>query len=177
MQILEFKLGKMIKSVGIFAIVAIIVGGIGVQKMKFNSTIHTLNTMDSATIISFKIYPTAGQSGDPFIEFEPSDPIVEAFLKSVIDFRSSTISAGSVATPDHGWSMEILTETDEVQMGCYIPVAHTQIVLGQFGKFGPTSAIYYGQFQSQLLYQWYQEYSYRWLNHDESNQPQDASNE
>jgi hypothetical protein len=173
--IAEKNIKKAMKRVGILAIVAIIVGVIGVQKMKFNSTLHALNVMDSTAIISFKIYPTAGQPGDPFVEFERSDPIVVAFLKSVTDFRSSSVPANSVTSFEHCWSIEILTEKRTIQMGCYIPSEQTQVVLGYIGKFSPTSAIYYGQFQSQLLYQWYQKYSHLWLETESSTRKEPSS--
>ncbi len=118
--------------------------------------------MDAKAITSFKIYPFAGQP----IAFKTSAPIVEAFLTSVTDFHSSSSSAGSIASLDHSWLIEILIQEEMIQMSCSILSGKDHVVFGYIGKFRPTSALYYGHFQSQQLFQWYQKYSHVWLNPD-----------
>ena len=66
---------------------------------------------------------------------------------------------------DHEWFVEIdTTERQVIQMSCHLPANGKQIVHGSFERS------YYGRFQSQRLFQWYQQYSHRWLGEKEEDE-------
>ena len=155
---------KLLIVILVLIFVTVIVLGI-FNQIRFYRTVNTLKSMGFHHVTLFRIYPTASMPDKTPVEFITPDPIIDDFLQSVTDLRAYWGSPGSVASFDHEWFVEIVTEEDKIQMSCYIPAEKDDIVLGEFGKFSKGGGgSYYGDFQSRLLYQWYQKYSHRWLN-------------
>jgi hypothetical protein len=134
------------------------------QKIQYHRTINTLISMDLQEITMFRIYPRVIRPVGSPVEFKAPDPIIEGFFQSLTDIRPYKPSHDTVASWDHSWFLEVTTEGIMIQIDFHIPSGKGSIVTGKLGKFiegggGPL----YGDFQSRKLYQWYQNYSHRWL--------------
>ena len=115
--------------------------------------------MTSNEVISFKIYPGAIAPVGPSIIFKPPSPVIDTFFQSIKDMRSSWTNY-SPANEEYVWFLEIATQKgDIIQLSCTIPAKKRTYVVGMLND--------HDFFKSRQLYQWYQDYSHRWLNSDE----------
>jgi hypothetical protein len=154
------KLSKVI----ILLIFVAIGGGMILQNILFHRTIETLSAMNSQTVAIFMIYPRGSNSIDTPIVFTPPDPIIEGFFQSVPDFRSYWSRSEGVSSHEHIWLLEIAAKGKLIQMRCSIPVEKGNIVIGSLSELSSSGIKWnYGRFQSQKLFQWYQQHSHRWL--------------
>ena len=146
------------------------------RRILYYSTIHALKTMPPETVALFAIYPATYPEilDSPALEISIPDSMINEFFLAVDDARSYWLSPGSISSLSHVWFMEIMTEDRKIQISCYIPSQKRHTVLCDLGKFSATHASYYGEFQSQQLFQWYQIYSHRWLE-SENSPPQSTS--
>ncbi len=132
------------------------------QTIQFYRTIHTLKTLSSHAIRELRIYPRS--TGRREI-FSPPSALIDKFFQALTDIRAYRGSPKGIMSLDHEWFVEIETADGHIiQMSCHLPANGKKVVHGALGRFyekggGP----YYGEFQSQGLYHWYQQYSHLWL--------------
>jgi len=152
-----------------YGMIAIIIVGIVItttwQTIQFYRTIHTLKALSSFEIHELKIYPRVGKAkGIPIISTSP-DTMLHEFGDALKDIRAYRGNPSKIMSLDHVWFIELETTKGQIiQMPCHLPENGEKIVHGELGKFyekggGP----FYGRFQSEKLFQWYQKHSSRWL--------------
>ena len=145
----------------LFILFAVIVSIIW-QTVQFYRTIHTLKSLSSGAIRELRIYPRT--TGKQEI-FSPPSALIDNFFQALADIRAYHGSPKGIMSLDHEWFVEIKTADGHIiQMSCHLPANGKKVVHGALGRFyekggGP----YYGKFQSQDLYHWYQTYSHLWL--------------
>jgi len=95
------------------------------------------------------------------IEFDPHDAIVADFFRSLTNITPYWLPGRD---KQNSWFLEVETHDTMIQIRFYIP-GNNEILAGALGKWGKknSGAVFYGDFQSRQLYQWYQTYSHRWL--------------
>jgi hypothetical protein len=153
-----------------FLILSIVVVSIGIviffviPTMKENKKrVQSFFAMTPQEIRLFQIYPRVGTPSGKPIKFTPSDPLVSDFFQAISDHQSYPLSRDTVEK-DRSWFIELADQNLMLQLQCYIPYQKGEIVVVVFADIDHTGGSYYGDFQSDLLYQWYQKYSHRWLN-------------
>ncbi len=140
---------------------------IGCQREKlYYRTVKRLKSIDSTRVVALKIYPKVTNPVGEAKIFTGHDPLLNDFFQSLRDIDSYSPSHDRVASRDHSWFLEIITKDGTIQIQFRIPVEKGQVVAGRIGKYGQKRAVFYGWFQSQLLFQWYQKYKDRWLEPD-----------
>jgi len=103
--------------------------------------------------------------------------MINNFFQALTDLHSYPTSRDKVASRNHSGFLEIVTSDIMIQIEFYIPYQKGNIVVVLLGEFSETGGHYYADFQSELLYQWYQTYRHRWLNPDEAHPPEHAEDE
>ncbi len=168
-----------------FAVVSIwifLIAFVLYQKIQYKSMMHTLTQefpailqkVNARGLITFAIYPRVGKAvGQPVVATLP-DSLIDEFFDALDDARSYTPAGVTIASQDHLWFLEVSVGTERVQMECYISSRESNIVVGEF--IGSK-----GAFQSRNLFQWYQTYSPRWLDleetHDTKKEQQEGNEE
>ncbi len=116
---------------------------------------ETLTSIQPQKVTSFKIL-TSGTYTEDYrnaIEFKQEKVLANAFFKAVAD--------GQPYHPQHDralsewWEIQILTNTTQVRIGCYIPDLTPDVMVGTI-----RSGSSMGYFQSQSLLRWYQKYGH-----------------
>ena len=125
------------------------------QEEQQKTSIADLRSFDPQKVTSFKIYPRLTEPVGDSITFSISDPIVSDFFQALKDISSYSRNHDTVASWDHDWFLSISAENTMIQINFHIPYGRGNIVAGEFDGGG--------EFQSRQLYQWYQQYSHRWL--------------
>jgi hypothetical protein len=127
--------------------------------------------MNISHIITFRMYAEVTRPVGNSIEFRSSDPIIKEFFQSLEDFHPYSPNHDRVVSRNHHWFLEVADENITIHISCYIPYREGDIVVGTLGKFSERNDTIYGHFQSEMLYQWYQKYSHRWLTPEEPSDP------
>ena len=133
------------------------------QQWQYKKTLSSLRTLSPQEVTMFKIYPRVIIPVGKPVEFSGDDPIIGEFFQALTDLRTYHPSHDQVFSEDNSWFLEISTESTMIQIDFHIPSPHRNFVAGEFGRFGERRSTFYGSFQSQNLFQWYQKYSHRWL--------------
>ncbi len=158
-------------SIVFLAIVFVMLSQIGCQREKrYNRTIRRLKSMKLQDVQVLKIYPRVTNPIRAAKMFTNQESLTDDFFQSMKDIDAYSPSHDRVASQDHSWFLEIIKKNETIQIQFRIPIEKGQIVAGRIGKYDQNGAIFYGWFQSQLLFQWYQKYSHRWLE-PEASQP------
>lgn len=165
------KLLKLLLCLFPFIFFAMIIGGIAFQHIQLYRTLKTLNAIQPQHISAFRIYPKVIHPVGSPVDFTGSVPIVEDFSHAISDFRHSSLGYHSVASDAHSWSMEIIIRgRHRLHISCYIPWKG-DFVFGEVTKISENNTKWnYGAFKSRQLFQWYQKYSHRWLEPENSAQ-------
>ena len=133
--------------------------GVGMYRQwQYQKALSSLCALSPHEVTMFKIYTR----GEP-VEFTGDDPIIEEFLQILTDLHTYYPNHDQIFSEDDSWFLEISTESMMIQINFHIPLPHRAFVAGKFGRFGERRSTFYGSFQSQNLFQWYQKYSHRWL--------------
>ena len=156
----------------IFLLIVFALLSVALHTIRFYRTVHALKTLHTRHIKEFRLYPrTTLARGKPII-FSPSENIVDEFLKALSDIRAYRGNPSKIASIDHEWFVEIKTsEGHIIQMRCHLPANKGPKIHGSLGRFYEKGGgAYYGKFQSQRLYEWYQTYSHLWLGENKENE-------
>ncbi len=138
------------------------------EKGLSRKAIEDLTSISPEQVTMVRIYPRVVTPVGTYVEFTPPDPIVEDFFRALADHRSYSYSHDRVFGKDHQWFFEVAAGEVFLQVSFHIPDDNDTIVAGMLGKFTSHSTRSYGDFQSRQLYHWYQKYSHRWLEPEES---------
>ena len=125
------------------------------------SKLSALRGIHPDDITIFRIYPGVMIPVGKAIEFNPHDTMVTDFFQSLSNINPYWLRGRD----NHSiWFLEVATKDVMIQISFYIP-GKNKILAGTLGKWGKNNscAVFYGDFQSHQLYQWYQTYSHRWL--------------
>lgn len=159
---------RLMKNKKVFLVVCLIcIVSVGVGKCVHQTVfvkkklLTILRSFNSQNIRSLKIYPGVVRPVGKAVEIFPPDPLIESFVLSFADTRSFDSFAN--IDIEHSFFLEILGEGVVIQVVCHIASQNDGRFLGGFVKLQGRSTWYYGGFQSELLFQWYQKYSHRWL--------------
>jgi hypothetical protein len=134
------------------------------QTIQFYRTTHTLKSLSPLAIRELKIYPRVGSARGKPVIFSSPDTLIDQFLNALIDIRTYRGGSKGVMSFDHMWFIELeTTEGRVIQMPCHLPANGKKVVHGTVGRFYEWGVVPYGDFQSQKMFQWYQQYSHRWL--------------
>ncbi len=151
--------GKLIAA-GIFFCIFIVIAISTIREtQQFNRTTRLLKELQANSLRELKISPWAATiEGKGGITFSPQDALVKGFVLALKDLRSYRGSPKGTMSRAHEWSVEIVTtEGHIIQMRCHLPAGKENVVHGDFVH------ILNGNFQSEALFQWYQQHSLRWL--------------
>ena len=145
-------------------IFAIVIGIEWEQNKTCKRIIYDISQIQPHNITEFDIYPKLSTKlGNP-ISFKNQDQLIDNFFQSLRDLDSYKPNHDRVATREHTWILEIFAAGQSFQIRCYIPSSRKEkIVVGEIGSFEIKENYGLGYFQSRQLYQWYQQYSHRWL--------------
>ena len=124
-----------------------------IQRVVFYQTLTTLKSISYKEVQVLKIYPNASMSIGTPIEFRNPDSIIKDFLRSIADIQKYW--GGGYTVEKHGIFIEIFTTNQKIQMNCSIPTHKRNTIVGWIDDND--------QYESKLLFQWYQTYSHRWL--------------
>ncbi len=132
--------------------------------IQYYRTIHILKA-GIPQKVTLMIYPRVSSPVGRAVTFRSPDPIVTEFWSALTDIRLYWPNHDTISSRDHEWFVEIFAEDGlmHIQMDFHIPSHKSSIVAGQIGRFSSRNMTNYGDFQSGQLYQWYQQYSHRWL--------------
>ena len=120
--------------------------------------VRALHEVTQENIRTFRVYHETRKSS---FSFSPSESLVKEFVLALKDMRSYSFNHDAVKTDLQGESQEWGIEMYATGAGqlfsiyFYVPArSQKNIIVGKIGT---------RYFQSELLYQWYQTYSHRWL--------------
>lgn len=157
----KFNITKRLRiSHGVFITILLIGGFYIVMSQPYRN----LKAINPQQLTTFKIYPQVSKPVGAPVEFKIPDSIIEEFFHSLKDFRFCLPSRHSVISYDYTWFLEVSAGGAVIHMACSIPSHKRDIVIVRFGDYRGWNEMDYGEFKSKLLFQWYQKYSYLWLN-------------
>ena len=135
------------------------------ETIQFSRTTRLLKSLQPHSIREFNISPWTTVGGYSALSFSPQDAIVKDFVRALGDLRAYRGSPKGTMSRAHEWFVEMVTTDGRIiQMGCHLPAGKKNVVHGKFVH------ILNGKFQSEALFQWYQQYSQRWLGEHEKRQ-------
>ncbi|MCP4404320.1 MAG: hypothetical protein GY801_44350 [bacterium] len=124
-----------------------------------------LQSLEPQEVSVFKIYPRISKPVNTPLVFRVPEPLIEDFFHALTDLSTYRYNHDTVQSPDHSWCLEVVAENAVFQVEFHIPVGRGNIVAVELGAYRTGGT---GYFQSRQLYHWYQKYSHRWLEPDES---------
>jgi hypothetical protein len=124
-----------------------------------------LKSISSSAIHEMRVYPRIILPDRRPIVFSPPDPLIEEFLVALKDMKFYLGGNRGSSSADHTWLVEIYDGNENiVRINCHVPRGIENRIHGRLGQFDTQGGgQYYGDFQSEGLFQWYQQYSHRWL--------------
>lgn len=127
-----------------------------------------LKAINPEQVTSFKIYTRISKPAGSLVEFNMPNPLIEDFFHALQDFRFRLPGRHTVISFEHNWFLEVSTRGTIIQMICSIPSHKPNVVIARFGEYSSWIEMDYGEFESKLLFQWYQKYSHLWLHPPEN---------